>query len=180
MPRFPFPTVGVIPAPTSEGVCKDEMVDLLRVGVATLILSCSDLSLPPSHLCIPSPCSFLAWNPDTECAPPRLPSIFPDPLHSKIQCKPFMRPFHSPPALAVSPQNSPQAQGPPRFYTWSHASRDIGFTSLSSLQPISLKVLFLVFFFLFFFFLAAPRGMQDLSSPTRDGTHAPCGGGIEF
>ena len=150
MPWFPRPTVGVTPAPTSEGACKDGMVDLLGVGVATLILSCSGLSLPPSHLCIPSPCSLLAWNPDTECAPPRPPSIFPDPLHSKIQCKPFMWPFHSPSALAVFPQNSPQAQGPPRFCTWSHASCDIGFTSLSSLQPISLNVLFLVFFFFFF------------------------------
>ena len=28
----------------------------------------------------------------------------------------------------------------------------------------------------FSFILAAPRSMQDLSSPTRDRTHAPCSG----
>ena len=31
----------------------------------------------------------------------------------------------------------------------------------------------------FFFFLAIPRGMRDLSSPTRDWTHAPCSGSAE-
>ena len=29
------------------------------------------------------------------------------------------------------------------------------------------------------FFLAVPRGMQDLNSPTRDRTHAPCNGSAE-
>ena len=29
------------------------------------------------------------------------------------------------------------------------------------------------------FFLAAPRGMQDLSSPTRDQTRAPCSESVE-
>ena len=33
----------------------------------------------------------------------------------------------------------------------------------------------LLFFFLFFL-LAMPRGVWDLSSPTRDRTHAPCSG----
>ena len=33
--------------------------------------------------------------------------------------------------------------------------------------------------FFFFYFLAAPHGMQDLSSPTRDRTHAPCSGSAE-
>ena len=28
--------------------------------------------------------------------------------------------------------------------------------------------------FVFFFLIFWPRGMWDLSSPTRDGTHAPC------
>ena len=32
---------------------------------------------------------------------------------------------------------------------------------------------------LLFFFLVALRGMQDLSSPTRDWTHAPCSGSAE-
>ena len=31
----------------------------------------------------------------------------------------------------------------------------------------------------FFLFLAVPCNMQDLSSPTRDGTSAPCSGSIE-
>ena len=35
------------------------------------------------------------------------------------------------------------------------------------------KKLGVVFFFVFFFFVLL-RGMQDLSSPARDGTHAPC------
>ena len=38
-------------------------------------------------------------------------------------------------------------------------------------------------FFLFKLFLkslAILRGMQDLSSPTRDGTHAPCSGSIDL
>ena len=36
------------------------------------------------------------------------------------------------------------------------------------------------FSFLFiFYFLAAPWGMQDPSSPTRDRTHAPCSGSAE-
>ena len=30
------------------------------------------------------------------------------------------------------------------------------------------------FFKNLFLFLAAPRGLRDLSSPTRDGTHMPC------
>ena len=30
--------------------------------------------------------------------------------------------------------------------------------------------------FLFIYFLAVPRGMQNLSSPTGDQTHTPCGG----
>ena len=29
------------------------------------------------------------------------------------------------------------------------------------------------------FFLATPHGMWDLSSPTRDGTRAPCSGSVE-
>ena len=29
-----------------------------------------------------------------------------------------------------------------------------------------------------FFFKAAPPGAQDLSSPTRDGIHAPCSGSM--
>ena len=32
----------------------------------------------------------------------------------------------------------------------------------------------------FTFFLAMPHSMQDLSSPTRDQTHAPCSGNTEF
>ena len=37
---------------------------------------------------------------------------------------------------------------------------------------------FVVFLF-FFFFLAVLRSLQDLSSPTRDRTHAPCSGSLE-
>ena len=36
-----------------------------------------------------------------------------------------------------------------------------------------------LFFFFFFFFLAAPHCMWDLSSLTRDLTHAPCSGNVE-
>ena len=32
---------------------------------------------------------------------------------------------------------------------------------------------------LFFFFFAVPQSMQDLSSPTRDQTRAPCSGSSE-
>ena len=35
------------------------------------------------------------------------------------------------------------------------------------------------YIFFFFFFLAAPHGMWDLSSLTRDRTHAPCSGSAE-
>ena len=35
------------------------------------------------------------------------------------------------------------------------------------------------FFLMYLFFLAVPRGMQDLSSPARDGTHTPCSGSAE-
>ena len=35
------------------------------------------------------------------------------------------------------------------------------------------------FFFFFLIFLATPGGMRDLSSLTRDGTHAPCSGSVE-
>ena len=31
----------------------------------------------------------------------------------------------------------------------------------------------------FYFFLAMPHGMWNLSSPTRDWTHVPCGGSTE-
>ena len=34
-------------------------------------------------------------------------------------------------------------------------------------------------FFLIFIFLAALQGLWDLSSPTRDGTQAPCSGSSE-
>ena len=38
-----------------------------------------------------------------------------------------------------------------------------------------------VFNFLFiYFYIFWPRGMQDLSSPTRDQTRAPCSGGAVF
>ena len=33
--------------------------------------------------------------------------------------------------------------------------------------------------FVFWVFLAAPHGMQDLSSPIRDRTCAPCSGSME-
>ena len=36
-----------------------------------------------------------------------------------------------------------------------------------------------IYLFLFIYFLAVPRGMQDLSSPTRDQTRAPCIGSTE-
>ena len=38
---------------------------------------------------------------------------------------------------------------------------------------------FLFSFFFFFFFLAASCSMRDLSSPTRDQTHAPGNGSAE-
>ena len=37
-----------------------------------------------------------------------------------------------------------------------------------------------IFFFLIYFFLAAPRGMRDLSSLTREQTHVPYTGSMEF
>ena len=40
-------------------------------------------------------------------------------------------------------------------------------------ETLSNRILF------FFFFLAMPHGMWDLSSPTRDRTHAPCIGSAE-
>ena len=36
-----------------------------------------------------------------------------------------------------------------------------------------------LFIYLFIYFFAAPFGMQDLSSPTKDQTHAPCIGSME-
>ena len=39
--------------------------------------------------------------------------------------------------------------------------------------------LFLIILFYFIAFLAAWHGMRDLSSPTRDRTHAPCIGSTE-
>ena len=36
-----------------------------------------------------------------------------------------------------------------------------------------------MFFLIYFFFLATLRGLQDLSSPTRDRTRAPCSGSAE-
>ena len=41
----------------------------------------------------------------------------------------------------------------------------------------SLKVMFHKDYF--FFLVAVPRGMWGLSSPTRDGTCAPCSGSVE-
>ena len=88
VPRFPRPTVGVTPALTSEGGCKDEMVDLLGVGVTTLILSCSGLSLPPSHLSVSHLLAPFLHGILTLSVPrPGPSSIFPDPLHSKMQCR---------------------------------------------------------------------------------------------
>ena len=34
-------------------------------------------------------------------------------------------------------------------------------------------------FYFFFCFLASPLGMRDLSSPTRNRTHAPCSRSVE-
>ena len=34
--------------------------------------------------------------------------------------------------------------------------------------------------FIYLFILAAPCGLWDLSSPTRDQTHAPCSRSMEF
>ena len=45
--------------------------------------------------------------------------------------------------------------------------------------PWSHSRTYLIFIFLFLF-LAIPSGLWDLSSPTRDGTRAPCSGSAEF
>ena len=46
--------------------------------------------------------------------------------------------------------------------------------------PLFLKFLLKLLTFTFFFLLLAePRGMWDLSSPTRDRTQAPCSGSVE-
>ena len=37
----------------------------------------------------------------------------------------------------------------------------------------------IILFYFIYLFLAAPRGMWDLSSPTRDGTQAACSGSTE-
>ena len=46
----------------------------------------------------------------------------------------------------------------------------------NQMHPIT-SIMSLVFYFLFC--LAMPRGMRDLSSPTRDGTQAPSRGSVE-
>ena len=43
-------------------------------------------------------------------------------------------------------------------------------------QPFLFLLTNSIFIFIIFYFLAAPRGMWNLSSPTRDGTRAPCSG----
>ena len=48
----------------------------------------------------------------------------------------------------------------------------------SQTQPNDLYLHFL--FLTSFFFLASRHSMQDLSSPTRDGTAAPCSGSVEL
>ena len=49
--------------------------------------------------------------------------------------------------------------------------------NVNSMRPrICLFVVFLVLLLFFFFFLAAPCGMQDLSSPVRDQPCVPCSG----
>ena len=57
-----------------------------------------------------------------------------------------------------------------------HPCRSIACISWDFTQPI-LNLLHCFLFF--FFFLAIPRSMQDLSSLTRDQTHAPCSGSAE-
>ena len=49
-------------------------------------------------------------------------------------------------------------------------TKEIGEQDLQLLTP---------FFFLFFFFFGHTMSMWDLSSPTRDQTHAPCIGSAE-
>ena len=48
-------------------------------------------------------------------------------------------------------------------------------------EKIRANVLLIFFYYVgsFFFFLAEPRSMWDLSSPTWDGTGAPCIGSTE-
>ena len=51
---------------------------------------------------------------------------------------------------------------------------DILIRSISKVTVFGKRVCFVCLFV--FYFLAAPWGMQDLSSPTRDQTHKPCSG----
>ena len=70
------------------------------------------------------------------------------------------------------------------FVPWPGASLmyhlALGSPHLFPLSQGPLVLLFVWFLVLFFaFFLATLRGMWDLSSLTRDWTHAPCGGSME-
>ena len=64
-------------------------------------------------------------------------------------------------------------------------SMEISYSSIGVLMVLLCKtdnvITYINFFkiILFYFILATPRGMQDLSSPTRDQTHAPCSGSAE-
>ena len=65
-------------------------------------------------------------------------------------------------------------------YVWDTV---IKYRKLTNAQSVELKILDIqvVFYFVVVVaFLALPCGMQDLSSPTRDQTYAPCSGSTEF
>ena len=49
----------------------------------------------------------------------------------------------------------------------------------ASPHPYQQLLIFCVCLWFFFLFLATPCGMRDLSSPTKDRTHAPCSGSME-
>ena len=62
---------------------------------------------------------------------------------------------------------------------WSSTLKPAGFKfQLSYYQPLWLWASYYLFYLLFFNF-AMPRGMWDLSSPSRNWTHNPCIGSVE-
>ena len=114
--------------------------------------------------------------------PSPAPGVHPNPCPLSQWCHPTISssvvPFSSCPQSFLASGSFPMSQ------LFASGGQSIGVSASTSVLPMNTQHWFPLGFvlfkkFCFIYFLAMPHGMQDLSSPTRGGTHIPCSGRAE-